>query len=155
MEQRYAAVCFDLFGTLVEDDGRPVDGAREALQAMPAQRWAIVTSCGAQLARALIARAGLPEPPFLVTSDDVVRNKPDPDGYLAAASRLRVPPEQILVVEDSRQGIAAGRAAGMDVLAILRGRSISTASEALYFVERLSAVRWAVESDGTVSFSTT
>jgi sugar-phosphatase len=153
VDQRYDAVCFDLFGTLVEDDGSAIAGAREALAAMPAGRWAIVTSCGTQLARALIARAALPPPPFLITSDDVARNKPEPDGYLAAAARLNAPPERILVVEDSRQGITAGRAAGMDVLAILRGRPMSSTSAAVYLAERLSAVRWNVHADGTISFA--
>jgi mannitol-1-/sugar-/sorbitol-6-phosphatase len=154
VEPRYEAVCFDLFGTLVEDDGSAIAGSREALEAMPGGRWAIVTSCGTQFARILIARAALPPPPILVTSDDVARNKPDPDGYLTAAKRLQTPPERILVVEDSRQGIAAGRAAGMDVLAILRGRSMNVASEALYLAERLSAVRWNVHADGTIGFLT-
>ena len=65
-----------------------------------------------------------------VTADDVAANKPAPDGYVAAAKRFELAPERCLVVEDSPQGIHAGRAAGMDVVAILRGRERSFAASA-------------------------
>jgi HAD superfamily hydrolase (TIGR01509 family) len=48
--------------------------------------------------------------------EDVEREKPEPDLFLAAASALSVAPSACLVVEDSAPGIAAARAAGMTVL---------------------------------------
>lgn len=150
MDLSYAAVCFDLFGTLVDSEGNAVDGARVALTSLPADRWAIVTSCGSTYARVLIASAQLPEPRVLIASDDVERGKPAPDPYTAGASRLRASPAEVLVVEDSRDGIAAGRAAGMDVLAILRGRGLSFARDASFQVERFSDVEWAAEKDGPI-----
>lgn len=48
--------------------------------------------------------------------DDVAIGKPAPEGYLAAARHLGIAPEACLVVEDSRRGIAAGHAAGMQCL---------------------------------------
>jgi len=54
-----------------------------------------------------------------VTAGDVERGKPDPEGYLLAASRLGVAPADCVVVEDSPPGVAAGRAAGMRVIAVL------------------------------------
>ena len=52
----------------------------------------------------------------VVGSESVKRHKPAPDPYLLAADRLgmRTP----LVVEDSPAGMAAGRAAGFEVLAV-------------------------------------
>ena len=47
-----------------------------------------------------------------VISLDDVPAKPDPTGYLLAAERLGVKPEECLVVEDSPTGSAAGVAAG-------------------------------------------
>jgi beta-phosphoglucomutase-like phosphatase (HAD superfamily) len=44
--------------------------------------------------------------------------KPAPDGFLMAARRLQIPPERCLVVEDSRNGVRAAKAAGMTVAAI-------------------------------------
>src|ERR1700719_3334841 len=49
----YEAICFDLFGTLVEEDGRATEGARSALVTVPRERCAIVTSCGEQFAQIL------------------------------------------------------------------------------------------------------
>lgn len=150
MELSYDAICFDLFGTLVEEDGTAIDGAAEALTSIAQARWSIVTSCGRAFALALLDRARLPMPSILVSSDDVARTKPAPDPYAAAAVHLGVPPDRALAIEDSRQGIASGRAAGMDVLAILRGRPESYASQALYSVERLSDVAFISERDGCI-----
>jgi beta-phosphoglucomutase-like phosphatase (HAD superfamily) len=54
----------------------------------------------------------------VVSSDDVPAGKPAPDVFLEAARRLGVPPERCLVVEDSLNGVLAGRAAGMTVVLI-------------------------------------
>ena len=54
----------------------------------------------------------------VVSSDDVPAGKPAPDVYLAAARRLGVPPARCLVIEDSRNGVLAGRAAGMWVILV-------------------------------------
>jgi HAD superfamily hydrolase (TIGR01509 family) len=53
-----------------------------------------------------------------VSSEEVARGKPAPDVFLEAARRLDVAPERVAVVEDSENGILAGRAAGMRVVAI-------------------------------------
>jgi HAD superfamily hydrolase (TIGR01509 family) len=49
----------------------------------------------------------------LVTAEDTVRHKPDPDLFLEAARRLGVPPEICTVYEDADLGIEAARRAGM------------------------------------------
>jgi sugar-phosphatase len=43
----------------------------------------------------------MPLPQVLVTADDIARTKPHPDGYLAQASRLDVPPSACAVIEDA------------------------------------------------------
>jgi HAD superfamily hydrolase (TIGR01509 family) len=51
---------------------------------------------------------------FLILAGDVVaKKKPDPGIYLLAAERLRARPGSCVVVEDSRNGLLAARAAGM------------------------------------------
>jgi HAD superfamily hydrolase (TIGR01509 family) len=51
-----------------------------------------------------------------------LRGKPAPDGFLAAARRLRVPPRRAAVVEDAVAGVAAGRAGGFGlVIGVERG----------------------------------
>lgn len=148
----YQAVLFDLFGTLVDDEANAIAGAQECLRAVNASPWAIVTSCGTPFARKLIAHAGLPIPRVLVTADDVASNKPAPDSYLYAAKRLGVSPERALVVEDSLQGIAAAREAGMDVVAILRGRAPRFAISATFVLDTIAQLRLCTRN-GALEFS--
>jgi HAD superfamily hydrolase (TIGR01509 family) len=53
----------------------------------------------------------------IFSGEDVVHSKPAPDLFLLAAAVMGVPPDRCAVVEDSRAGVAAGRAAGMSVFA--------------------------------------
>ena len=138
---RYEGVFFDLFGTLIDETAAAVDGALELLEECRGVRWAIVTSTDARLAARLIAHARLPDPPLLVTADDVARNKPAPDGYLYAATRLGVRPGHALVLEDTAGGIASARSAGMDVVAILRGRNAEFAASATFVAADLTKLR--------------
>ncbi|MFI9176401.1 HAD family hydrolase [Streptomyces lincolnensis] len=52
----------------------------------------------------------------IFSSQDVGRGKPEPDLFLYAAERMGVAPARCVVVEDSRLGVQAAVAAGMDVL---------------------------------------
>lgn len=49
----------------------------------------------------------------LVCAGDYKKSKPDPEGFLLAATRLGVAPESCLVFEDTDMGIQAATAAGM------------------------------------------
>ena len=49
----------------------------------------------------------------VVSSDDVVHGKPDPEGYAKALAELGVDPGDSLVLEDTEAGIASARAAGV------------------------------------------
>jgi len=49
----------------------------------------------------------------LVCAEDYVHGKPAPDGFLLAAQKLGVQPENCLVFEDTELGIQAATAAGM------------------------------------------
>jgi sugar-phosphatase len=95
----------------------PLPGARELLEALPPDRWTIVTSCTRQLGTTRLRAAGLPVPLRLVTCDDVKNGKPDPEPYLKGASLLGVAAKDCIVVEDAPAGIRAGKAAGARVIA--------------------------------------
>jgi sugar-phosphatase len=96
----------------------PLPGAMELLQALPLERWAIVTSCTRPLAGVRIRAAGLPKPRYLVTSTDVKHGKPDPEPYLKGAQLLDVSASECIVIEDAPAGIQAGKAAGARVVAL-------------------------------------
>jgi sugar-phosphatase len=93
-------------------------GALELLDALPPGSWAVVTSGSVMLAEASIKKAGLPEPPILITADDVQAGKPNPEPFLRAMGVLDVSSEECIVIEDSPHGIASGVAAGVRVLAV-------------------------------------
>ncbi|MES2741649.1 MAG: HAD-IA family hydrolase [Pseudomonadota bacterium] len=95
-----------------------IDGARAFLQALPPAQWAIVTSAPRELALARLAAAGMPVPAVLVSADDVRAGKPEPEGYLLAAEKLKVDIGQCLVFEDATVGIAAGEAAGAALMVV-------------------------------------
>ena len=87
-----------------------IDGAAAFLNALPADRRAVVTSAPRELAKV--------RPAVLVTAEDVERGKPAPDCFLLAAQRLGHRIEDCLVFEDAPAGIAAGEAAGATVVVI-------------------------------------
>lgn len=94
-------------------------GARDLLNALPAERWTIATSCTRALAEVRLRAAGLPIPKTLTTSSDVKIGKPDPEPYLKAAAKLGFSAADCIVVEDAPAGVRAGKAAGARVIAFL------------------------------------
>lgn len=137
----------------VEDtDGVTIlPGTLDALDAL-AGRYAIVTSCTADLAEARMGASGLPVPDVLVTADDVVHGKPAPDPFLLGARLLGVEAARCLVVEDAPAGIASARAAGCATLAVTgthtpeQLRAAAPAPDAI--VEGIDRVRFEVGPHG-------
>jgi len=97
---------------------RAVDGAAALLRVLPPQSWALVTSAPRRLAELRMESAGLSLPAVVVSADDVLRGKPDPEGVLRAARLLDAAPAECLVIEDTPAGIQAAHAAGMRALGI-------------------------------------
>ncbi|MFO7630628.1 MAG: HAD-IA family hydrolase [Prochlorococcaceae cyanobacterium] len=92
---------------------------------------AIVTTSGRRAVSALVQTllADLSDAfQFWICGEDVDRKKPDPQAYALAVQRLQQPPERLLAIEDSPQGLAAATAAGLTTLVTL---SSFTASEPL------------------------
>jgi HAD superfamily hydrolase (TIGR01509 family) len=54
----------------------------------------------------------------LVCGDDAKKGKPDPEIYLKNAVNLKIDPSKCVVLEDSPNGILAGKRAGMKTIAI-------------------------------------
>ena len=98
---------------------RAAPGAAALLRQLSEAQRAIVTSGSRAVATLRLRTAGLPIPDVFVTAGDVKQGKPYPEGYLMAAGRLGVAPSDCVVVEDSPPGVAAGKAAGMRVIAVL------------------------------------
>ena len=102
-------------------EGAPgIEGAVHAVRRIAADRpVAVASSAHRAVIDAALDATGLADVfQVVVSSDEVDHGKPAPDVYLEAARRLGVEPTGCLVVEDSRNGAAAGRAAGMTVVLI-------------------------------------
>jgi HAD superfamily hydrolase (TIGR01509 family) len=54
----------------------------------------------------------------VVGREDIIRPKPDPEGYLLAARKLGVNPEDCLVFEDTPTGFTSAKQAGMKVITL-------------------------------------
>ncbi len=93
-------------------------GALELVASIPTGRWGVVTSGSRVLASNRLPHCGLPVPEVLVTSDDVMNGKPDPEPYLKGAELLGFPPAECLVIEDAPAGIQSARAGGLKVIAL-------------------------------------
>jgi HAD superfamily hydrolase (TIGR01509 family) len=119
---------------------QPLPGARELVESVPAERFAIVTSGSRPLALARLRAAGLPVPEVLVTAEEVDDGKPHPAGYLRAAELLGVDPAHSIVLEDAPAGVEAGRAAGMTVIAVLTTNDESALAQAHSRVRDLRAL---------------
>jgi len=97
-----------------------VDGAIETVHRIAADRpVAIGSSSHPAVIAAALAATGLTDTfGVVVSSDEVEHGKPAPDVYLEVARRLGVAPASALVVEDSRNGVLAAKAAGMTVVLV-------------------------------------
>jgi sugar-phosphatase len=81
-------------------------------------KWAVVTSASHKLATGRLTMGGYPKPPVLISADDIVRGKPDPEGFLRAAEALGVSGDECVVFEDTPAGLEAGRAAGAKIVGL-------------------------------------
>lgn len=104
MEERYAVSV------------REIPGAATLLASLPTSTWAVVTSGTRAVATARLAAAGIPIPDVLITADDVLAGKPEPDPYLMAAQQLGRPPQVCAVFEDAPAGITAAQRAGVTTI---------------------------------------
>ncbi len=95
-----------------------LEGAPELLASLPPERWAIVTSATRPLAEARLRVAGLLVPGNMITAEEVMKGKPDPEPYRKGAALLRTPAQDCVVIEDVPAGIAAAKSAGMRVIAL-------------------------------------
>jgi HAD superfamily hydrolase (TIGR01509 family) len=103
-----------LYREAFEAELEPVDGVIEALDGIPAPTC-VASSSSHERLRHTLGLTGLLErfDGRIFSADDVRNGKPAPDLFLHAAATLGADPARCAVVEDSRYGVEAARAAGM------------------------------------------
>ncbi|MEP6942336.1 MAG: HAD-IA family hydrolase [Betaproteobacteria bacterium] len=80
---------------------------------------------------------------IVVSGAELAHSKPHPDPYLAALDALALDARRTVAVEDSRTGIAAARAAGLDVVAMAGAATLASVADsgAALTVEDMTDVR--------------
>ena len=132
LEQREAA---DTEGVAV------MPGAGDLVGSVSEGRWGVVTSGTRYLATSRLRLANLPIPRVLVSADEVVKGKPDPEPFLKGAELLGVNAEECLVIEDAPAGIRAAHAGGMKVIALPSTYPLSELQKADAVVQGLRQIR--------------
>jgi HAD superfamily hydrolase (TIGR01509 family) len=142
-EEIEQAIVEGMVGRYAREGAPVIDGAIEAVRRLAAD-WplALASSSHPRVIEAALAGTGLVDAfRTVVSSDEVEHGKPAPDVFLEAARRLGEEPAHVLVVEDSLNGLKAGRAAGMTTV-LVPNRSVppaeGSADVADVVVERLA-----------------
>jgi len=109
---RHTVACAARFA----DELAPVGGVAALLEAHTGSR-AVASSSAPEALAEKLALTGLAGyfSPHIYSTAEVDRGKPAPDVFLHAADRICVAAEDCIVVEDSANGVKAGKAAGMTV----------------------------------------
>jgi beta-phosphoglucomutase len=98
-------------------------GADAWVRRLHARGWkqAIASSAPRRNVEVMLAALGLDtELDAIVAAEDVTAGKPDPEVFLTAASRVGLPPDRCIVVEDAVVGIEAARRAGIRSIGVGR-----------------------------------
>lgn len=95
-------------------------GAHALLEALPSDRWCVVTSGTSDVAKARMAATGLPLPKFAVYGEDVSRGKPHPEPFELGAHRLGFHPSDCIGFEDTDAGLASIEHASARAVAVGR-----------------------------------
>jgi beta-phosphoglucomutase family hydrolase len=85
----------------------------------------------------------------IVTADDVLHHKPNPDCYLKAAHDLGFEPSECIGIEDSVSGIKAAKAAGLFIIGVATSLPAHFLTDADLILENTEgAMRWILENHG-------
>ena len=121
--ERISGVKEEYYRDLIRQRGiQPLPGVRRWLEELQAAGWrqAIASSAPMPNLDVIVEALGLAEYfGAIVSGDDVVHGKPDPESFLLAATRLQVQPRRCVVIEDAPVGIEGARRAGMRCVGVL------------------------------------
>jgi HAD superfamily hydrolase (TIGR01509 family) len=106
---------------LIAQDGKAMNGAIEILEFFRAKKFPIglATSSNHILIEAVLNKTQTALYFNEITSAEFLQHgKPHPEVFLKCAENLGIDPKNCLVIEDSVNGVLAGKAAGMTVIAV-------------------------------------
>jgi len=127
----------------VRQNIRPLPGAVKLIKSLKEHSFSVALASSGPIENIQLIMRGLGiEDSFqaIVSGREVKEGKPSPQGFLLAAQKLGVEPENCMVIEDAPAGITAAKRARMHCLAVTNTHPRSSLMEADLIVDRLEAV---------------
>lgn len=110
--------------------------------------YALVTSTSAELLSWIFDNTNINNDfSQVITADDVTKTKPDPEPYIKVAERLKICPSEMLVIEDSVNGVISAKRAGSRVVGLLTSFSKEDLPEAHLHVESFDELRYLLKKN--------
>jgi len=133
---------FDIYEEFLRTRLKPFPGAKTLPRKLKSQgmKLAIVSGSTKKQIGIVLESLDLKEVfEVIISCDDTKSSKPDPEGYLKAAEKLRIKTKDCVVLEDAKTGIQAGKAAGMKVVGVKNagGQDLTEADEVVESLEGL------------------
>lgn len=101
------------------DESAVLENVKEVLKKLKDMGLLLAVGSASKNAPIILEKTGLmPYLDKISCGLDTTKSKPDPEVFLVAAGKLKLPPEECLVVEDSAAGIQAAAAGGMKSLGV-------------------------------------
>lgn len=111
----------DIFLPLLDSHLAPMPGCLELLDSLEAAEIpkGVATSSSPRFVTDILSRFDLGSRfEFILSAEDVVHGKPDPEIYRTAAARLNRDPQEMMVLEDSENGCRAAVRSGAFTVAV-------------------------------------
>ena len=111
----------DIFRARIKDNIKALPGVLRLLEILRKEGFGIALVSSAPIENIELVLSSLDVGKYfdcIISADDVTKGKPDPQGFLLAAKRLGMEPNQCLVIEDATAGVQAAKAAGMKCIAV-------------------------------------
>ena len=135
---------YDIYLEIIKGNLKPLPGVHEFLKRCRdmGKKIAVASSADMRKVAGNLNEIGLSLKTFdtVITAEDVVHKKPDPEIFLLAAKRLNLNPKDCLVVEDAVTGVAAAKAAGARCLGITSSFTKEQLKDADFFATSLADV---------------
>ncbi len=131
------------FRKVVQQYIRPLPGAIQLMKSLREQGFKIALSSSAPMENIRLVTRGLGIGDCfhaIVSGWDVTEGKPSPQGFLLAAEKLGVEPQNCIVIEDAIAGVIACRRAGMSCIAVTNTHPRESLMEADLVVDSLEEV---------------
>lgn len=110
------------------DASEILPGIQEVLKFLKSEKLPVALGSASKNARPILEKVGLLAYfDILVDGNAVSKAKPNPEVFLTAAKGLSINPDQCVVFEDAKAGVAAAKAAGMTCVAIGDAQILSQA----------------------------